>query len=814
MLIGSYLKIAFRSLLVSKLTSLINILGLSIGLLVCLVVYLFIDYESSFDKQYRDYDRVYRVQTTYTVVGQNTTGHSAKLAPAASEAVKDGVSGLEAVARIYSTGEKEINISKDDLVYAERHVYFADKEIFDIFDFDVVEGDLSNALNTPFSVVLTESLANKYFSNQSAIGKLITYKNQHDFQVGAVIKDLDPNTHLEASMLLSIGAIPTVVGQNELESWYGARAYTYLKTEKGVLKEDIESVVDPAINGPGAVNTAYDNSYYLMPLQDIHLKSHTYNEIGRNGDIKNIYVFISLSLIILLVISINFINLSTVRAMKRAKEIGVRKSLGAVKRQIQFQFLVESVLTANLSAFVGLVGTIIILPLISNLFGREIEYIQLLNWKPLLFLIVVASLVGAIAGSYPAIFLSAFEASRVLKGDVSRGKFGEGFKRVLIGFQFSITVFLIICTAFMYFQMKYVTEEKVGYNPYHKLMVRLDYDEFQSYKPIKDYLLKHPEIKRVIGSSSIPTAPIGDTQIVYRPEDKDNSVVVRFVGMEHGFMDFYGMKMLLGRTFDKNLSTDLFVRPQTQSDSPVPIAFILNELAVAELGYSSENALGVELEMGVGNGNVARGKIVGIMEETNFGSFKNSQGPVIFYMDDTENSRVSIEITGRDIPSVIEHIEEAWRKVLPGKAVRLRFVDEMFYHAYKNEQQQLVFFSVLSGLSIFLSLLGLYGLTTYNAERRAKEIAIRKVLGASVSRIMILLSKETSVLMLLSNFLAWPCAYLLLTSWLSEFVHRIDLNIYIFILSSLAGFALAWGTLAVQAMAVVRKPVVEALKYE
>ncbi len=813
-MLKSYLSVAWRSMLRHGFTSAINIVGLAIGLMVCLIVYLFINYETSFDTMYKDHHRVYRIHNSYEIKNQNVEGETSKLAPPAAIVLRDGMPDLEEAVRIYAPAEKESQVSRNNKLFLEQHVYFSDPEIFNVFNFEFIEGSPTDALTKPFSVVLTQSMAKKYFELGAALGKTLTYRNQYELEVTGVIKDIPEQSHLAISMLVSIASVPAIIGTDALDAWSGGSSYTYIKVTEGANIESVGQRAHDLINTQGSVDSKYISQYYLMPLTDIHLYAKNYNEMAQNGDINNVYVFLVLSLIILIVISINFINLSTVRAMRRAKEVGVRKSIGALREQIVVQFLTESTLTAGIAALFSICLTFLVLPIVSELFGRPLDYTAILNWKPLLFLLIVTLFVGLLAGVYPAIFLSGFNPARVLKGDVTRGNAGNVFRKSLVSFQFSITVFLIVCTVFMSMQMYYVTKERVGYDITNKIMVRIPYSESGAYKALKNELLKHPEIKQVMGSSTIPTQAIGDTQTIYRLGDSvdgDNGVVVRFVGVQHGFFDFYKINILHGRAFSENLSTDLFAPPK-EEEQTVPIAFIVNELTAIDLGYSPESIIGVQLKMGVGNGKMAQGSVVGVIRDTNFSSFKNDPVATMFYMDESENSRVSILTSGHDIPSVVEHIEKTWKQILPKEPVQIGFVEDMFDQIYKNEHQQVLFFNVLSGLSIFLSLLGLYGLTSYTAERRAKEIAVRKVLGASTSRVLLLLSSETTKLVIFSNAIAWPLGYVVVKAWLGSFVYRIDITLWVFIVSSLCAFLLAMLTLASQAFLVVRRPVVTSLK--
>ena len=653
-------------------------------------------------------------------------------------------------------------------------------------------------------------MAEKYFPDQSAVGQTLTYRNNVDFEISAVIDNVPDQSHLAINALISINSALQVVGQNALDSWIGSRCYTYIKVAEGTELTQLEERIADVISRHGSADPQYEANYYLMPLDDIHLHSSNYNEMKPNGDINNIYVFVAICLIMLIVVAINFINLSTVRAMKRAKEVGVRKSIGASRGQLIFQFLLESVILTAVAAVVSMVLTMVMLPTLSDIFARSFDHQLLFSLNVIAFLVVVTLLIGILAGLYPAVFLSGFEPARVLKGDVTRGNSGAAFRKSLVSFQFVITTFLIICAVFMAMQMHYVTSERIGYNVDDKIMVRIPYGQFAAYPALRNELLKHPDVETVIGSSSVPTESVGDKRNFRKSTNKSQRYVFTFIGTQPGFFDFYKFEMVAGRDFSEDMSTDKYVAPKN-GEEQVPAGFIINEMAARDFGWTVEESIGKQVEMPITKTQFAKGEVIGVIKDTNFDSFRNDSVPIVFYYDETENSRISLKISGENTPEVLQHIELTWRKVLPEETPQVRFLDLAFDNLYKNESQQLQLFTVLAGISIFLSLLGLYGLSAYNAERRAKEIAIRKVLGASTSRIIRLLSKETLALVLIANLIAWPLSYYVVQGWLSGFVYRVDISLVVFLVASVCAFMLAWSTLAIQALIVSARPVVTSL---
>lgn len=812
-MLKNYLTVALRNMLRNLMPTFINMSGLAIGIATCLLVYIFVIYETGFDQAFVNAERIYRIDNHYTMKNQNTEYRTSKLSAGEGTVLRSEMTDVENIVRFYATPDKEVQISIGNQRFVERHIYYADEDLFEVFGFEFIEGNPTTALTKPFTVVITQSMANKFFAGKPALGKTLTYQNNVDFEITGVIRDMPAQSHLAVNALVSMNTLPQMGEPDVLNNWLGTRCYTFVKLAEGI---DPGYAIDRIRNLFETHNAGEEinANYHLVNLQDIHLYAHNYNEMKANGDIKNIYVFVTICFIMLLIVAINFINLSTARAMQRAKEVGVRKSIGAHRSQLVFQFLSESLLTTFIASILGFALAALLMPLASNVLDRPFEYQLLFSAPTMIFLVLVTMAIGLLAGLYPALFLSAFEPSSVLKGDITRGNGGSKFRQSLVCFQFVITVFLIISTSFMSYQMYFVTNERIGYNTDNKIMVQIPYSQYAAFKPLKKELIKHPDILEVIASSAIPTQSPGDKRFFSKSTDRDNPIMLVYVGIEdETFFDFYQMTISNGRQFNKDLTTDRLNTTQN-SGATVPVSFILNEKAVREFGFTPEQSIGKDLEMPLSNNRKAMGNIIGTLKDTNFDSFKNDLVPMVFYIDESENSRVSISISGKNTSDVLAHIEKTWRKILPEESAKIRFVDAIFNNLYKNETQQVELFNIISAVSIFLSLLGLYGLTAFNAERRSKEIAVRKVLGASLMRIISLLSKETTILVAIANLLAWPLAYYAVSSWLSAFVYRVGISPWIFIGASLVAFSLAWLTLASQAVFVMKRPVVNSLKCE
>jgi putative ABC transport system permease protein len=811
-MISNYLAVAWRNMLRNKLASAINIIGLSAGIATCLLAYVFIVYETGFDRHHPEAERIFRLESEYRLKDGTSENTTAKMAPAEGGLLRQAMPELEGLVRLYATPDKGVQIEQGEQRYLEQHVYFADPEVFELFAFDFIEGTPADALDSPFKVVLTRSVARKLFGDRPAKGNTVSYGGSKDLEISGVIADVPRQSHLAVSMLVSISTVPQMFAQDALDVWTGARCYTYLKLPVGLDADAATARVTELLRRHKPPDR-YESNYRLTPLTDIHLHGQHQNEMRPNGDIKNIYTLLITCVLMLLVVGINFVNLATARAMQRAKEVGVRKSIGAHRGQLIAQFMGEAGFMTAVAGVIGLAVAAALLPTVSGLFDRAMTPALLFAPDTLLFWLASLVLVSVLAGLYPAVVLSGFEPARVLKGEISGGERGKFFRTSLVGFQFAITVFLIICTISMSLQMRYVTEDRIGYDKDRKLMLKVPYSQTRAFEALQNDLRRHPDVLAVAGSSAIPTETVGDKRNFYRTGRDGEPVHLPFVAAEEEFVEFYELALLHGRALSPRYSTDKLLAG-AKDEGTVPMAFLVNEMAAKEFGWSPQDSVGKRLEIGIGNSRRAGGEIVGVLRDTNFDSFKSQPQPLVFYADDTDYSRISLQLSGDRMAEVLDHVEAVWRRHLPEEPMDLRHVDAMFEALYRNEHQQLLFFNSLATLSILLSMLGLYGLTAFSTQRRAREIAVRKVLGASDLNIVALLGRQVILLVAAASVVAWPLAHWLVNSWLQTFSYRIDLTFWIFAGAAFAALALAWVAFASQALLIVRQPVTQALKYE
>src|SRR6476646_1908662 len=724
-MIRNYLKIAFRNLTKYKFISFINLFGLTIGLTCCLLIFTFIFHELSYDKYQPNADRVYRVtRTFYNLQNNSVSLHLSTISPPFAPYLQNDFKEIEELTRFvdYSPapvkyGEKMIN---------EKNLFFADDKFFDFFKADVLEGNPKKALSDPYSIMLTDEMAKKYFGNEEPMNKIvrINYGNNDFFTFIRLPKGYDPKK-LEKQFPAFLDR--RMVGQ-----------YTTVKPSQG---------------------TSLD----LQKVTDIHLRSHTDYEAEENGDIKRVYIFSAIALFILLIACINYMNLSTARSTLRAREIGIRKAVGAQRKEIMAQFLSESILVSWIALILAFGLTWLILPWLNKVSAQNLDINILFKWQVIIPIILVPFIVGAISGLYPAIFMSSFQPVKVLKGFLKTGGGNISFRKVLVTLQFAISIILIICTAIVFNQMRYIQNKSLGYDRDHIVTLSYPSELNDKYDAFHTELLANSNVKNVAWSTRIPTGRLldnmgasmmsGDTMA---PINAD----IKFVSADHDFIPTYDIKMAAGRNFSREFTTD------TSS-------YLINEAAVQVLGFKkSEDVIGKDFGYGGRNG-----KLAGVFHDFHFESMHQKIAPMVLFMPRNARNygKISIKVSGANLPVALSHIENTWRKFLPETPFEYTFLDENFDRLYKTEDRQKTLFTTFACIAIFIACLGLFGLSAFAISQRIKEIGIRKVLGADVSTIVALLSKDFLKLVGISAVIAFPIAWYFMHKWLEDFAYRIGM---------------------------------------
>lgn len=801
----NYLKIALRNILKYKAYSLINILGLAVGMASCILILLYVHDELSYDKHNDKADQIYRVTREWFNSDGSSSLHLGHVAPPIGPLLKNDFPDLLHVVRITSGGDPLVRYQ--DKIFQEERFYFADPDIFEVFTLPFVKGDAKAALADPRSIVITPAMAKKYFGGEDPIGKVVNVDNQVDLKVTAVMAEIPQNSHFHFDFLGSMKVLEFAYGEQEFKNWGSNNYATYLLFPKDYPTENFKKAI-PAFIGrhhPDGKEAIPKTTLHLQRLADIHLRSQLDSEIEANGNIVYVYIFSAIALFLLMIACINFMNLATARSANRAKEVGLRKVVGAERGQLIKQFLGETVVMALISLFLALVIVEVALPKFNAFAGKDLALRSQGAFFLIASLIGIAFFVGIIAGSYPAFFLSRFQPVSVLKGQ-KLGATRSRFRSALVVFQFAISIILIIGMGIVYNQLEYCRTKNLGLNKEHIVVLPTDQEMIRRYADIKNQLLQNPRIANVAASKRVPSGRLLDSSGGSIP-DGDNNLPLEFrianIRVDHSFIDTYGIQMAAGRNFSVEFPTD-----STE-------AFILNETAVGKIGWpSADAAVGKVFQYGG-----RKGRIIGVVKDFNYESLHQPVTPIVMFIVPPSFNSISVKIRPNgpeDIAATLDFLKQKWQEFRPNFPFQYFFIDERYEALYQSEHRLGQIFGVFSLLAVFIACLGLFGLASYMAEQRTKEIGIRKVLGASMSNIVLLLSKEFTRLVIVATLAAWPIAYYAMNNWLQEFAYRININeqTATFLLAAALAFGIALLTISVQSIKAALGNPIKALRYE
>lgn len=796
----NYLKVAFRSLNRNRVYALINILGLALGLAVTILVFLFVIDETGYEKNWNGYDRIYRTGIKGNLMGQKM---DAPVSPSPmANTFRTEFTDVEMATRMQPVRQEILMRYEQKKIYIQNAVR-ADSSFFKIFNYEFIHGDPNTALNEENAMVLTEESARKLFGDKNAMGEIVNYDNRQDYIVKGIVKEPNGHAHFQFNMFLSQNGIQNI--------WMSNNWYTYVKLREGAnfnafqdemkanfikkIEPDVENFLKVTVEEFFKQGNTFE--YQLQPIKDIHLTSHKDWEIKQNGNIIYIYVFIGIALLVILIAGINFMNLSTARSGKRAKEVGVRKVTGASRKMLIVQFLTESLIQSFLALFIAYILVELFLPGFNNVMETNLDLFNENLIRTILFSLLVTLFYGLFAGSYPAFFLSAFQPVAVLKGDLTKTKGGALLRKALVVIQFTASTILIIGMIIIFKQISYLHNKDIGFSGEQVIVVPLQTDQMtENFRNYKDIFLKNSKVQSVTRASYFP----GDTpnQNMYLLEGNEEQLPLWNLEVDYDYFKTLDIELKEGRLFNRELESD-----------SIPY-FILNETAVRNLNI--ENAIGRRLGANFGE-DIRFGNIVGIVEDFHIEGFNQPIRPMVL----TINNWVwfaSFKIAPEDMNATIDFIETEWNKLEPSHPFRYTFLDEKFGALLRQQENFGTMFLFLTILAIIISAMGLYGLASYTAEQRTKEIGIRKVLGASVGQIMNMLTKDFMKLVLIANIFAWPITYLLAKNWLSNFSYQIDIPVLPFILASLLALIIALFTVSTQAYQAANSDPVDSLKYE
>lgn len=799
----NYIQIAFRSLLTNKVYGAINIIGLSVGLTAFVLISLYINDETSYDKFHEKSDRICRYVWHYTRPNGDVLNLS--LGPyRAKPALEAEFPEFEEIIRISFPLSAMIKYEENE--FYEKKLYMVDKEFFDVFSANVITGDIKNCLEKPFSVVITRSLAEKYFERaEMAVGKSLkanTAKGKFSLEIMAVIEDYPTQSHFRPQMLLSMEGAKYVFNHLQLKNWGEGSVVSYFLLKQGVDIKSIEKKFPAWLNKEMGEETTDFLKISLQKLEDIHLKSNLYFEFETNGNIFYVYIFSLIAIFILFLACINYMNLATARYTTRTKEVGVRKVIGANRKQIFIQFIGEAILISLLAVAVAFLLTELTLPLFNALSGKNLDYNIINNFDITLIFILVALATGIVSGSYPAVFLSSFKPAAVLKGATKDKSKSASIRKVLVIIQFSVSVFLIISTSVIYNQWAFLQSKNIGINPDMVLVTSLPRD---NYKTFKDELLKDPNVISVSASNKKPTSSLS-SNLDYKAENvsEDTETSIKVLTVDYDYFKTLDIKFVKGRPFDKNIHSD--------SDEGI----ILNAAAVNEIGW--KNPIGKWFETSTldstNNWQKKRGYVVGVVENFHFESLKFEIQPMVFFIAPNWMNWMVIKINNHEISETIRFIKEKWELTGDARPFSFSFLNEDIQKLYNHEARFMKIFLAFAILAIFIASLGILGLASFTARQKTKEIGIRKTFGASVTNVLIMISFEFTKLVLIANVIAWPLAWFYLSGWLNNFPYHIGLNAGWFLAAALFSLFIAATTVSLQAYNSAVKNPIEALRYE
>lgn len=812
-MLKNYLKIALRTITGNPLFSAINIVGLAIGLACCIIITIFVRYELSYDKHWDDADRIHRVTRDFF----SNNLRLANIAPPIAPLLQQDFPEIEDITRIMAPSR--ISLSRADETFLEEKLVIADANVFDFFQLEFVSGDPDTALSSPLNLVMSERAATRYFGNEDPMGQILNIMGQADLTVTGVIRDLPDNTHMELELLISIQVMPMMMGPEELENWGSNNYYTYLRLPEGYNPDDLESRFDDFMIKHRGEDSPESESLNLQPLTGIHLTSDRDSEWRENGSTAVVYTFSAIAFVVLLIACINFMNLTTARSTQRAKEVGIRKVVGANHNQLVGQFLGESVMMTAFAMLLALALVELVLPIFAAFLEKPLSF-SVAAPQTLLTLIVGTAIVGLFAGSYPAFYLSRFRPVDVLKGDAS-GSGSARLRKVLVVFQFATSIALLIATGVVMAQMQYARSIDLGYEKSRNLTHGLPYfrDLWGLYEPLRTELEAHPDILSVVYSSRVPSMQNLDGS-GYVAEDQqatmDNVVGLSDIKVDAHWFDHYKVQFLAGRSFRPN---EVRIEVPTE-DNPVTKGYaILNESAARRFGWEPQEAVGkiIRQPMSRDFDLFVEREVVGVIPDIHFSSLHDEKKATVYAEPNPNYGRsISVKLAAGDHREAIAHFESVWQRLVPDSPVNWQFLDDRFDARYRAEARQAKMFAVFSVFAIFVAVLGLFGLASFTTERRTKEIGIRKVMGASVRDIVFLLTSDFTKLVLLANIIAWPIAYYFMNQWLNRFVYKAPFGdwAWLFLASAFAALAAAWITIALQAgRAATSRPVL-ALRYE
>ena len=825
----NYFLVALRNLFKHKLYSLINIGGLAIGLAAVILITLFVRYETSYDEHWDNADKVYRADITFNVPGRAPMQMAQTPGPLAPTMAREMQGAIKASSRLFRDC---FEISHEENKFNECADY-VDANFFELFNFDVVAGNADLALANNTSIMIAESVALKYFGQDDVIGQTLIM-NKIPYTVVAVMKNLPPNSHINSDMIGLFDPLRYLDQPWRAEQWTSANTHAYFMLEEGVsideVTKNIPEFLDKNVNFklPGLENMKASElmSFGFSKLSDIHLEATMQGNMVPPGNAALVYTFIGVAALVLLIATINFMNLSTARATQRAREVSIRKVMGATRGQLIAQFLGEALLMTLFGLLLAVILVELLLPSYNMFLGKELIFSLTTDVSLLFSMIGLALMIGLLGGLYPAFVLSNFRPALVLHSNKSSAGGSVMFRNILVLAQFAITIGLMIVTGVMYGQTVYATNMDKGYESDNRVVIRGIYGEGlkQKMTAIRQELLNVPGIEAVsFASDTMPLQNDNNTLVEAPGGALGGRVLIEQLRVAYDYFDFYGIKPVAGRVFSKDFSSDEYIDPPEVGEgekrlSP-PLNIVINEKAVGQLGFASpEEALNKQVKTmyGPDEGSDAMATIIGVVPNVMFRSAREEVTPILFVRHSAAFSAVHVKLSAGNSQDIVKRLDPVWKEISGQPDLSLRFVEENIDRLYRSEREQAGMFVFFSIFAIFVACLGLFGMANFTAERRTKEIGIRKVLGASVFDIVRLLIVQASKPVLLANLIAWPVAGYFMHDWLQGFPIRLEMPamFMVFVAAGASAIFIAWVTISVHAFRAARSNPIQAIRVE
>ncbi len=804
-MISNYLKIAGRNLLRNKFYSGINILGLAIGIACFVLIMLFIRDELSYDTMHTKHNRIFRVCEKLDAEEGQGENSSSQPFPVGEAMRNDYPDLIEQSVRFFNFQQPIHTFQYKDIKINEKLSFFADSTVFKVFDYPLEKGNPDKALNGINSIVVTKELARKYFGDADPMGKILKFDGNIELMVTGVFAELPKQSHIHFDCLISFVTLKNLLGPNiGSKNWVWNPCWTYILLKDEASANELEKQFPAFIKKYFPDFIIPQATLYLQKLSDIHLNSKLDYELEPNSNKADIYIFGAIGIFILIIACINFMNLSTARSAKRAKEVGMRKVLGSYRSQLIKQFLGESMLLSFIALVFAIVLVILLLPVFNSFSGKELSIGLFSDIKLSVILLLVTILVGGISGVYPALFLSAFEPSKVLKGTFNLGKKSKLFRQGLVVLQFAISLALIISTAIIYRQLNYLKSADLGFKKSQVMVLPVRPPMAKAYLPFTEELKSSGKVINVASMNDILGASHNTHEYNYEGMAQNKQwIYFPSLIVSTEFVQTMGMKIIAGRTFDKTIQSE---------DS---LSVIINEAMVKHLNWGApENAIGKQFFTPHG-----KERVIGVVKDFNFVSLKESVGPFVLDISDKKNKLfwtkfIVIRIPPEDTKGTIAFIEKKWKEFSTEYPFEYFFLDDNLNTLYRSQDNLSKLVGYFSVLAIFIACLGLFALASFTAEQRTKEIGIRKVLGAPVSSLVNLMSKEFLKLVFISALIAWPVSFYMMNNWLNNFAYKIDIGFGVFVLSGITGLVIALLTVSFHALRSAYSNPVKALKYE